>query len=296
VKIVVFTYDRYETISTPAALEEAGVDYEVVCHTQAQYDAFDAAGRVNMVRMWVSGAPKGLANNRNAWIDARLKDGEWALMLCDDFMYVTEFDAYDSWPKDFIPIDTTITTHWNRRLRCKVDVQRFLERAVEIQKKCEQHGFLIGGFAGNDNSLFRKAKWKTNVLVDGRAIIMKKTALRFDVNAQMVDDVAFSALNIERGGGTLINQWVLPDFQRYTKGSFGSIATRLEQRRRECAYLVRRFPGLICYGTKPGWPEGTHVRIRWMVGDRLKNWRDKNHQLGPARFLNKSLPASGKKF
>lgn len=294
-KIAVFTYNRYDSITTAQALEDAGADFDVVCHDENAAALFRRAGRVNQFRLRVSGAAKGLANNRNWYLENKVDDGEWVLMLCDDYLHTMEFDAYDTWPKSFLPIDTTITTHWNRRLRKKVSMATFLRRAEDVRKMCEWCDVSLGGFAGFDNPLFRKHKWKLNVLVDGRAMVVKKTALRFDPCAQMVDDVAFSALNIEAGNGTLVNQWVLPDFSRYTKGSYGSIADRLVQRRAECAYLTQRFPGLVVTAKKPGWPDGTHIKIRWMNAKSLGIWRKKNSLTGAERFLKNSLPFELKK-
>lgn len=261
-KVVCFTYNRFEKITTSKALEDAGVDHDVVCHDENAAAQFRAGGRVNPLRLRVSGAPKGLANNRNWYLDNKLETGEWCLMLCDDFIKAREFDAYDQWPNSFLPIDSTVTTHWNRRMRKPVAMDIFVKRAEEVAKECDRHGVLLGGFSAYDNPLFRKSKWKANVLVDGRAMVIKKSALRFDPLAQSIDDYAFSALNLSRGYGTLINQWALADFSRYTKGSYGALSERWEQRRRECAYLCRRFPDLVSYAPKPGFPYGTHIQLR----------------------------------
>lgn len=271
-KIVVFTYDRYDTISTALALEETGAEFQVVCHSVDAAAKFIEAGRVKSHRLWISNAPKGLANNRNAWMGEFLKEGEWSLQLVDDWMYATSLAKYELQP-DPLPIDTTNTTAWNRKLRHKITMTDFLNRAGELVADAEAYGARLAGFAGYTNPLFRRNRLKRNVLADGRALLVKKTHLRFDDQAQMVDDVAFSALNIECFGKVLVNQWVLPLCRRYTRGGYGSIDSRMEQRLRECKYLVERFPGLVTYADKTGWPAGSHVRLRSLRGDALRNWR-----------------------
>lgn len=272
-KIVVFTYDRYETITTPSALEETLFDYHVVCHTQEAAGKFKSAGRVRPERILVSEATKGLANNRNWYIENKVEDGEWVLMLCDDFIKNTRLDDYYARTTGFLAFGMENTTYWSKKLRHEIPMSEFITLAAETIQECEKRGVLLAGFAGADNPIFRKMKWKTNVLADGRALLLKKSKLRFDKNAQMVDDVAFSALNIEKAGGTLVNSWVLPYFSRYTKGSYGSIPERLAQRRSECAYLVKRFPRLVRFGQKTGWPDGTHIRINHMDQERLLEWK-----------------------
>jgi hypothetical protein len=272
VKVVVFTWDRYDTLTTPMELEKTGVKFDVVCHTQEAADKFAAAGRVRPDRLLVSNAPKGLANNRNWYLENHCNEHEWILMLVDDWMYCTELpDAGNQ--EDPLPVDITNTTEWNRKFRKKISMGDFFQRAGELAIECNSRGATLGGFAGNDNAMFRRHHWKKNVLADGRAIIMKKTALRFDPNAQMVDDVCFTAQTLERFGLTLVNQWVLPYCKRYTKGGYGSKESRMEQRLAECAYLVRRFPGLVKFADKTGWPEKSHVHIQSMTPDRLRAWR-----------------------
>lgn len=240
-------------------LDDSGVDYEVWCHTLEAESKFGDAGRVDCSKLHVSNVSKGLANNRNAYLET-LTEGEWCLMLVDDFMYATELDTYDTQPSPII-IDRVNTTKWNRKFRTKITMKKLIQRAEELCQRCDEYGISLGGFAGNDNSMFRRTRWRNDILADGRAIVVKKSHLRFDKNTQMVDDISFTALNIKAGGGTLVNQWVLPYCKRYTAGSYGSRTERMTQRMAECFYLKTKYPGLVIYAKKPGWPYGSHVRI-----------------------------------
>jgi hypothetical protein len=98
--------------------------------------------------------------------------------------------------------------------------------------------------------------------------VVRKTHLRFDENVQMIDDVCFTAQNILEFGSVLVDAWILPRCRRYTAGAFGSISQRLDQKRREVAYLVRTYPQICAVKRKAGWPDGTHVVIR-----NVRSWR-----------------------
>lgn len=261
-KIVVFTYDRTETATTPNALEAAGLDYLVVCHEESKRKEYLKNGTVDRGgRIVASGVPKGLANNRNWYLDEHLEFGEWCLMLVDDWIKCTELEGYDEERRTELPITTKNSSQWSAKFKREIGIEQFYDRALELRKEAERIGCDLAGFAGYTNALFRRKHWARNVLADGRAWVMRKTGLKFDPNVQMVDDMCFCAQNILCGGGTLVNQWVLPECKRYTAGAFGSIDQRMEQKIRECAYLTVMYPGLVRYAPKKGWPEGSHVKL-----------------------------------
>lgn len=261
-KVVVFTYDRFDTISTSRALEESGIDHHVVCHDAVALEKFVAAGNVKRERLLASNVPKGLANNRNWYINRHLEYGEWCLMLVDDWMQATELKQYDEVAQQReVPITTKNAGEWAAAFRHGITMKRFLKRALELRDEAARRGIDLAGFAGYDNALFRKKHWATNVLADGRALVYRKTHLRWDPNVQMVDDVCIAAQSILFGNGTLVNQWVLPKCKRYTAGAYGSIEQRMAQKLAECAYLVSVYEGLVRFAPKAGWPPGSHVKV-----------------------------------
>lgn len=264
----VFGYDRYETMSTSRLLEDEGIDHTVLCHTEEAKQRFIDGGTAEPDRLVATGQPKGLANNRNAALEM-MEDGEWALFLVDDLKNVT-----------------TVADYWTRtdtRLRITMDNQKkigpttkqpasmrnFMASAYEVVAVCEAMGAHLGGFCGIANPLFRDAKWRFNVLADGRAWVVKKSSLRFDPGAQLIDDMCWTAQNIQRFGIVPVNQWVLPDCKRYTAGAFGSIEQRLPQKAKEAAYLVENYPALVRFAKKAGWPDGTHVQLKRTLDRRI---------------------------
>lgn len=258
-KIFIFTYDRYDTLSTPNFF--AGVDHTILCHSLEAKEKFIQGGLVSPNRIVATLEPKGLANNRN-WALDQMETDEWALFMVDDLKYILEYQNYENEKKERLDITIENIKEHSQDFKKKINATKFLERCEECIKKADEQNIKLVGFGGFTNPLFLKNKWKYSSLADGRAWLIKKSELRFDLNAQMVDDVSFSAINI-RTYGLLINQWIIPDCKRYTSGGFGSKELRMEQRIKECKYLVDNYNGLIYYADKTGWPAGSHVRIKY---------------------------------
>lgn len=259
-KVFVFTYDRYDSITTSPMLEAEGIPHTVLCHTEEQKQSFIEHGRVKPERLIATGNPRGLAYNRNYALDM-MEEGEWAMFLVDDLKTVTELNNYDR-ATNPLPINTSNQATYKQRFQTPLTMTRFMERAHQLAAVCERNKCNLGGWAGIDNPIFRAQKYKVNVLADGRAWIVRKTPLRFDENANLIDDLCWTALNIKHFGIVIVDQWILPDCRRYTQGAFGSKEQRMEQKLREAAYLVKTYPSLITFKQKAGWPEGSHVVLK----------------------------------
>lgn len=259
-KVFVFTYDRYDSITTSGMLEEAGVEHTVLCHTEEQKQSFIDGGRVLPNRIVATGMPRGLAYNRNYALEL-MGEGEWALFLVDDLKSLTELRNYDT-AKSPLPITMANQRAYKDRFDKEIDAAAFMKRAEELVKLCEMNNCYLGGWCGINNPPFRADHYKVNVLADGRAWIVKKSHLRFDENAQMIDDLCWTAQNIQEFGMVIVDQWLLPDCRRYSKGAFGSIEERMPQKLAEAAYLVKAYPSLIAFKEKTGWPYGSHVVLR----------------------------------
>lgn len=260
-KIFVFAYDRYDTMSTSLLLEEENIPHTVLCHTEEAKEEFIRGGTAKPERLHATGQPKGLANNRNAALDM-METGEWALFLVDDLKNVTAVEEYHARDDGRLGISMENQKQIAPRTRQPITMREYVYTAHETIAACEAMGAHLGGFCGINNPLFRDAKWRFNVLADGRAWVVKKGNLRFDVGAQLIDDLCWTAQNIQHYGVVAVNQWVLPDCKRYTAGAFGSIEQRLPQKAAEANYLVTNYPALIRHAKKAGWPDGTHVQLK----------------------------------
>ena len=259
-KTFIFTYDRYDSLSTPSFFEKENIEHTILCHTEEAKNKFIEAGRVNPERIISTNQPKGLANNRNYALD-QMEEGEWALFLVDDLNNLYEYENYDTDEREKLPIEISNVKEYRKSFQKVITASKFLERCEETIKVAEKENIKLIGFAGFTNPLFLKNKWKYNSLADGRAWLIKKSDLRFDEHVQLVDDVCWTVINI-KSGGVIINQWLIPDCKRYTKGSFGSKSQRMPQKIEECKYMEEAYRDYVYFADKPGWPPFSHLRIK----------------------------------
>jgi hypothetical protein len=258
-KTFVFTYDRYNKITTSEYLKD--IPHIVLCHTEEQKQKFIDGGRV-YGELIASGQPKGLAYNRNFALNM-LEDGEWACFWVDDLVDVTYLKNYwDINEQDSIGVNSENQPQIRQDFKEKCSPEMFYRIAEDTIKKAEQKGFALCGFTLTDNPLFRDKHYSNWSLSDGRCVLVKKTKLLYDTNVHTIDDYCFTTLNLKMFGGVVNNNWLLPLCERYTSGGYGSIEERLQQKKDDCKYLVENFPDYICYGEKVGQPPLSHVKIR----------------------------------
>jgi hypothetical protein len=260
-KVFVFAHNRYETMTTSFMLEADGVDHKVLVSNRNRAEQFMRGNRVLPERIHVTGKPDGLATARNAALDL-MEEGEWALFLVDDMKQCYELDTYDEETEEVLPITFENQNEYRRKFRKKISTKELLDRARDSIPYLDSVGANLLGWAGFENPMFRAKKWGHNILADGRSWFVRKTHLRWDENAQIIDDLCFTALNIREFGVVVVDRWILPDCARYTAGGVGLISERLAPKMKEAAYLVETYPELITYKKKAGWPEGSHVVLR----------------------------------
>lgn len=259
-KVFTFYSNRFDSATTSLALEENGIDHTVLVHSRDQAQGFLDSGRVKG-KMVITNEPPGLAFQRNAALNL-MEKGEWAVFMCDDFLYCRALPREWIESKTLeIPVSIENQEAFRFRNANKISLSEMFSHFPMLIKIAEANGIFLIGFALHDNPLLLRKKFSHYGLADGRFWIVRKSFYRFDTNAQLIDDVAWTAENLVRHKKVLILNWMEPKFRRYTSGGFGSIEERLVQRRKECAYLERKFSPLVKRASKRGWPEGTHIRI-----------------------------------
>lgn len=264
-KFFIFTYDRYDSITTSEFFKD--VPHTVLCHTEQQKAEFLKHGRIHTPDFIATGKERGLAYNRNVALDMMDK-GEWAVFFVDDLIDITYLDGYETETATSFDITPKNAKEFKTRLDKKCTPQDFMNAVQRNIQYAESLGLALVGFSLTPNPMFRRNRYSHWALADGRCWVVKKTHLRFDENVQLIDDTCWTAKNLEFFGGVVVDNWVLPLCKRYTKGAFGSIEERMPQKLRECAYLVEKYPGQIAFADKAGWPKGSHVRIRPKMGKR----------------------------
>lgn len=258
-KVFTFFYNRYENASTSIALEANDIPHYVLIHKPEDYDKFK---RYNTCRGEgiVTNNGKGLAYQRNTALDM-MDTGEWAVFMCDDFMKIK------SMPEEWILSsnqELPINFANQNKFRLKengFNLKKMFALFPRLIELAERNRIHLVGFGLHDNPMNLRKKFNHRGLADGRFWLVKKAGYKFDTNAQLIDDVAWTAENLMRHRNVLVLNWLVPYFQRYTAGGFGSTTERLALRRKECAYLANKYNPLVKIAQKPGWESGTHIRL-----------------------------------
>lgn len=273
-KVFTFFYNRYTDATTSKALAENDIDHYVMIHNAEDKHKFIEGGTLHGTPV-VTDNSTGLAYQRNSALDM-VDEGEWCAFMCDDFKMVKAFNFQNYTDLECEPFD--MKNQKPHRYTQIISLKELFSTFPYLIDVAETANIHLIGFAFNDNPRNNQRKFGHKGLVDGRFWLIKKSSLRFDTNAQLIDDVAWTALNLKYYKNNLVFNWIDPEFSRYTKGGFGTIEERIEQRRSECAYLVRKFPTLIQYADKAGWPTGTHIKIK-NRGDKLQLIEKENRHL-----------------
>ena len=257
-KVFTFFYNRYDTASTSLALAQNSIDHTVLIHTTEDLQKF-IKGQTIHGKPIVTNNGKGLAYQRNSALDM-METGEWGVFMCDDFQKIKAY------PKEFIfsktqSIDINQQNQNKYRLKNQVTLKEMFNWFPKLIELAEQNNIHLIGFGLHDNPMNLRKKFTTRGLADGRFWLVRKAQYKFDVNAQLIDDVAWTAENLVRHKNVLILNWCVPYFERYTAGGFGSTTERKALRMKECAYLANKFDPLVKIAEKPGWDYGTHIRI-----------------------------------
>jgi glycosyltransferase involved in cell wall biosynthesis len=258
VKVFTFFYNRYETATTSKALNENGITHNVLIHNADDLQKF-VKGNTIHGKVTVTNNNKGLAYQRNTALDM-IETGEWAVFMCDDFQKIKAYS------KEFIlsktqSIDINYQNQNKYRLKNQITLKEMFNWFPKLIELAEQNNIHLIGFGLHDNPMNLRKKFTTKGLADGRFWLVRKAQYKFDINAQLIDDVAWTAENLVRHKNVLILNWCVPYFERYTAGGFGSTTERKALRMKECAYLANKFNPLVKIAEKPGWDYGTHIRI-----------------------------------
>ena len=259
-KVFTFFYNRFEDASTSIALYENGIDHSVLVHTEADLAKFQK-NRVIKGEPVVTNNGRGLAYQRNSALDL-MDTGEWAAFMCDDFKRVRSLPS--NWilsDRNRLPIDFDNQEKFRLKRANNTTLKEMFKTFPKLIEIAESNKIHLIGFGLHDNPQNLKRKFTTRGLADGRFWLVKKSSYRFDENAQLIDDVAWTSENLVRHGNVLVLNWTVPYFKRYTAGGFGTTEERKDHRRRECAYLAKKYAPLVKIAHKKNWDWGTHIKI-----------------------------------
>jgi len=145
-----------------------------------------------------------------------------------------------------------------------------LKEDIEVSEKI---GNRYIGYATNRNYYFREKKYREVGYVLSKAVVIRYSGLEYDPNLEAMEDFGFCAENLYRFGKVLINNYILPKAGHYEKGGIGTYEQRVPRKVIDCAYLMRKYPGLFRYKVKAGCHPKAELQIRFTSKKQVDKWR-----------------------
>lgn len=276
-KMLIRSYRRAETITTPTVPAFADLERHVLLHDVADVAAYNAAGRLGEARTFLTNAepgPGGLVRNTELGIRALADPGEWIVLADDDISEVqavplpwSELSALDVHDPGSAP-----DVGWDALFRTPVGAEGFVAIVAEAIARAESIGSHVVGFGTTKNFYFRGRKWRTvGYVMGGLRLWRYDPGYAWDDSVGM-EDFRDSAEQLRRYGTVLINNYVHAVCGMYGEGGMGDRSARLEQRELDIRALDLAYPGLLRVHRKgtTGYPD---LRIRLTSDLQVERWR-----------------------
>ena len=122
-KIIIFTYDRYDSITTSEYFKEH--EHIILCHTEDMKKKYIEHKRL-YGEIIANNQPKGTSNNRNYALSL-MEEGEWALFISDDLVNVYKYKHLETADYELIPENIDANKAFNKTITAK--------KLIEISKQ-----------------------------------------------------------------------------------------------------------------------------------------------------------------
>jgi len=265
-RVIILSKGRAETISTHKLFE----DYTLVLHTEEERQEYLKNPTISPEKVVVSGAPFGVANQRQ-WIhDNLIEKNEWYISLDDNIHY---FQAVpDShYDKEFLPVKTDKSMKDLFETRCSPE--RFLKLCEKLAEKGEKERAYNIGFGTTSNFFFRDKHYRYVGYVISKAVVRKNVGTPFALDAQAMEDYAYTAETLLRYGKVMIDNYIFPVAGHYEKGGIGTYAERLPKKIEASKILMERYPLLFRQPQKKGVDPKGELAIRFTSTEQVEKWR-----------------------
>lgn len=265
-QLIILSKGRADTIQTHKHFE----DYTLVLHTEEEKQEYLKNPTISPEKVVVSNAPFGVANQRQ-WIQENLvPKGEWYVSL-DDNIHGFQAVPASHWSKESLPVKTDKSMKELYEAPCSG--AEFLKICKEMAVEGEKRRAYNIGFGTTPNYFFRDKKFREVGYVISKACVRKNLMTPFALDAQAMEDYAFTAENLLRYGKVLINNYVFPVAGHYEKGGIGTYAERLPHKIAAAEVLMKRYPGLFRHPNKKGTDPKGELAIRFTSTDQVEKWR-----------------------
>jgi len=268
-RIIIPSYHRAKTISSHKLFEK--YDYTIFVHTEEERSEYlQANPDISPEKLVTTNAPAGVANQRQ-WIqDNFLKKDEWFISLDDN---IQEIHAVPEphYFADELPVKTDKSMKALFETVCSPE--RFIEICEELAQKGEKEGAYNIGFGTTPNFFFRAKKYRYVGYVISKACVRKNVGTPFALDAQSMEDYAYTAETLLRYGKVIVNNFVFPVAKHYEKGGIGTYEERLPRKIRDSETLMQRYPMLFRHPKKTGTDPLGELAIRFTSLKQVEKWR-----------------------
>jgi len=274
IPIYIPSYNRASTIKTTKWLDESGLDYKVLLHSeQCKYD-YLKFGIVKKENIIVTGSAKGITNQRN-WMAKNLSNrGEWFISLDDNISgFKRVVDKYYHSKKTLDVNSNNVTQQdYNQQISAN-EFMELVKKDIVIADKIKSQYI---GFSTVDNYFFNSKKYKTVGYVISKAVAIKFDDIFYDPNLEAMEDFGYCAEQIIKNNCVLINAWLKPIAGHYEKGGIGTYEQRLPRKIKDCKYLMRKYPNFFRYKSKKGCHPKAELQIRFNSPKQVIEWKKNN--------------------
>ena len=273
IPIYIPSFNRADSIKTPFWLDNSGIDYRVLLHSDACADAYIKAGRVKKSKIIVTNAPFGVTNHRNWVVDNLAQRGEWYVSLDDniDGMKRVVDDHYHKLKIDVEAPDINQETFGHRMT--SAEYLELLTADIAVAEKIKAESI---GYATVDNYYFNSKKYKPVGYVISKACAIKFAGLRYDPQLEAMEDFGYCASQLVKNNCVLINSWIKPVAGHYESGGIGTYDQRVPRKITDCAYLMHKYPELFRYKIKKDCHPKAELQFRFHSPKQIVAWKRKN--------------------
>lgn len=272
--IYVPSYKREKTIATTRWLDRSGIPYQVLLHDGEAADAYVEAGNVKAKNIIVTDQPRGVTNQRNWMVDNLARPNQWYISLDDNIHYMNRVvDDYYNMRKLNVDDPKITQDDFEYPMTAKEFLEK-LEQDILIAEKIKAE---YVGFATVNNYYFNSKKYKPVGYVISKAVAIKYAGLRYDKNLEAMEDFGYCAEQLVKNNCVLINSWIKPIANHYEPGGIGTYEERVPRKIVDCAYLMKKYPGLFRYKVKKGCHPKAELQFRFHSIEQIINWKKENN-------------------
>ena len=277
-KIFIPSYNRPHTATTPALLDDCGVDYILVLRpSQVKMYRENPRFRNNShCRIAVTDGELGIAAARESCRDI-VSLGEWCLQLDDNIRGFTAADRSFYTSTDDVGFKP-LRADYDRVMNISVSFNEFYQQIVEDSiRVAAERGANIIAFSPHENPFFRRFKFKSVAYTQNKAVLLRNTGISWDQSNgyDAMEEYALCAVQHLEYGKVLVNYYGRPVARHYEPGGLGPYEARLPAKIAACEDLLHRFPGFFrraCAKRSRGIKEG-ELMLRWRTPEQIQKWR-----------------------